>query len=62
MIKVRAKFPKGGFGFYTTRRRDGDEFEIAKQSELAAWMEVVEEPKKRGRKPKPIVIDEEGGE
>lgn len=69
-MKVRAVFPNGGFGFSGTRRRDGDEFEIADGRKLGSWMEAVEEPKKkRGRKPKPKpeveaekAADEDGAE
>lgn len=53
-IKVKAVFDNpNGFGFYDNQRRyDGDVFDVASKEELGSWMEVLEERKKPGPKPK----------
>lgn len=43
MLKVRAVFPDGGFGFDGQgRRRDGDEFLLEESKFDPSWMEVVD--------------------
>ena len=52
-------------GYYDNeRRREGDVFEIASETEFSpTWMERVEEKKKAGRQSKAAVIeDDESGE
>ena len=70
-MRVRANFPKGGFGFYGTRRRHGDVFDIEDGAKIGSWLIPVadeavadEEPEKappkaRARKKK---ATEDGGE
>ena len=63
-MKVTARFPHGGFGFYDgQRRRDGDMFDIVDDHFSPGWMVEVEEKPKRGRKPKEKEVDvpEQGG-
>lgn len=63
MIKVRAKFAAGKFGFYGDRRRyDGDEFMIEKKAFSPSWMEKLEERKKPGPKPKQQTTSETLGD
>lgn len=59
-MRVKAKFPKGKFGFSGgKRRRDGDVFDIDPKDFSKVWMVNLEEDKpKRGRK---TVEDEVGG-
>lgn len=43
MLKVRAVFPDGGFGFDGLgRRRDGDEFQLEESLFDPSWMEVID--------------------
>ena len=62
-IKVRAVFPRGGFGFDgQARRYDGDEFTIDESLFSESWMErVEEEPKpKRKRRTRQVAEEPEG--
>jgi len=47
-MKVIAKVT----GFFGVWREPGDEFLIQGSHQLGSWMELVEEPKRRGRPPK----------
>lgn len=47
-MKVVAKVA----GFFGVWREPGDQFQIDGPNQLGSWMEVVEEPKRRGRPPK----------
>jgi hypothetical protein len=47
-MKVTAKVT----GFFGVWREPGDEFQIQGSHQLGSWMELVEEPKRRGRPPK----------
>lgn len=49
MIRVKAMTP----GWYKTRRREGDEFEIADRSELGKWMKVIGPDAEAEAKPEP---------